>query len=60
MFYNIPLLTVGPATDEGFFYDFWLPDSQVVSQNHYDDLESIIKSIIKEKHRFERLELNKE
>ena len=60
MFYKCPQLTVGPATEEGFFYDFWLPDNQVVSQNHYSDLESIIKTIIKDKHRFERLELSKE
>ena len=26
-YYREPLLTVGPPTDDGFFYDFWLPYS---------------------------------
>ena len=60
MFYKDPQLTVGPPTDDGFFYDFWLPDNQVVSQNHYEELESIVKTIVKAKYRFERLELSKE
>ena len=26
LFYKEPLLTYGPATEDGFFYDFWLRD----------------------------------
>ena len=27
LYYNQAHLTVGPATDDGFFYDFWLPEN---------------------------------
>lgn len=60
LFYKEAQLTVGPATTDGFFYDFWLPQGQVVSQSHYSDLETLMKKIVKAKHRFERLELSKE
>lgn len=26
LYYKNSQLTVGPATEDGFFYDFWLPD----------------------------------
>ena len=52
------LLTHGPATKDGFFYDFFSPSGQVVSS--YDDLDKSIKKIIKSQHPFERLALNKE
>ena len=58
MYYKDPLLTVGPATEDGFFYDFWLKN--VVSQSHFAELESLVKGIVKAKHRFERLELTKD
>ena len=58
MYYKEPLLTYGPATDDGFFYDFWLKD--VVSNAHFKDLEKLVAGIVKAKHRFERLELSKE
>ena len=60
MYYQQAQLTVGPPTDDGFFYDFWLPDNQVVSQSHFSELESVTKAIIKAKHRFERLDLTQE
>ena len=60
MYYKEARLTVGPATDDGFFYDFWLPKGEVASLSHFKDLEKIVKGIIKSKHRFERLDLTKE
>ena len=60
-YFNDPLLTVGPPTSDGFFYDFFSPSGQVVSSpNDFATLEASIKKIIKAKHRFERLELSKE
>lgn len=60
MYYKDSMLTVGPPTDEGFFYDFGLPDGKAASQNDFADIEAIVKDVIKQKHRFERLELTRE
>lgn len=52
-------LTHGPATDQGFFYDF-SNGSQVVKEDDYHLLEQKIKKICKARFPFERLELSKE
>lgn len=54
------LLTHGPAIKEGFFYDFYSPENKVVSQEDYAHLLKHIKSIVDQKHLFERLEVTKE
>ena len=54
------MLTVGPPTDQGFFYDFYSPSGEVVSETAYKDIEDIMKRIVKQKLRFERLELTRE
>ena len=58
--YEDSLLTVGPATENGFFYDFFSASGQVVTEKDYSALEKLVKGIIKAKHPFERLEVSKE
>ncbi|GAB1610218.1 threonine--tRNA ligase, cytoplasmic-like isoform X1 [Argonauta hians] len=52
-------LCYGPPIEGGFYYDMFIDDAQV-SSNDYDSLESSVKSIVKEKQPFERLEVKKE
>jgi threonyl-tRNA synthetase len=59
-YYKEPLLTVGPPTDQGFFYDFFSPHGEVVSEAHYGNIEEAMKKIIKAKLKFERLDLTRD
>ncbi|XP_064607541.1 threonine--tRNA ligase 1, cytoplasmic-like isoform X2 [Liolophura sinensis] len=52
-------LCYGPPIDNGFYYDMWVEDRQV-SSNDFPALETIVKSIVKEKQTFDRLEVKKE
>uniref|UniRef100_H3BH99 threonine--tRNA ligase n=2 Tax=Latimeria chalumnae TaxID=7897 RepID=H3BH99_LATCH len=52
-------LCYGPPVENGFYYDMFLED-RGVSSNEFPSLESICKTIIKEKQPFERLEISKE
>ncbi|OMJ24744.1 Threonine-tRNA ligase, cytoplasmic [Smittium culicis] len=54
-------LCIGPPIDEGFYYEFGLPDSFTtgVSQADYAPIETLANKAIKEKQRFERLEVSK-
>jgi len=49
----------GPPTDEGFFYDMAIPDGKAVLPGDFAPLETVAKSAVKEKQRFERLEVKK-
>jgi len=51
-------LCYGPPIEEGFYYDMALEDGQVSSQD-FGTLETVMKSAIKEKQPFERLEISK-
>ena len=53
-------MTVGPPTDQGFFYDFFSPSHEVVSETIYSQIEETMKKIVKQKHKFERLELTRD
>jgi threonyl-tRNA synthetase len=53
-------LTYGPPTDEGFFYDMALPEGNAVVAGDLKPLETIALKAIKEKQKFERLEVSKE
>lgn len=53
-------LAYGPFTDDGFFYDMRLPEGAPVEPADYDPLEKIMASAIKEKQKFERLDVPKE
>lgn len=52
-------LCYGPPVENGFYYDMWLGEKSV-SSDDFPALESVIKSIIKEKQPFQRLEIKKE
>jgi len=52
-------LCYGPPIDNGFYYDMYLEDRQV-SSNDFPQLESLVKSIVKDKQPFIRLEMKKE
>ncbi|KAF9913692.1 threonyl-tRNA synthetase [Lobosporangium transversale] len=53
-------LCLGPPIDDGFYYEMAMRDERLVSQNDYESLEMLAKSIIKEKQPFQRLEVKKE
>ena len=54
-------LTHGPPTDDGFFYDMSINNGETaVTQADFPSLEQVATKAIKEKQKFERLELTKE
>ncbi|ODV76741.1 threonyl-tRNA synthetase [Suhomyces tanzawaensis NRRL Y-17324] len=54
-------LSHGPPTDDGFFYDMSINYGETaVSQADFANLEQVATKAIKEKQKFERLELSKE
>lgn len=54
-------LSYGPPTDDGFFYDMSIEDGQrAVTQADFGNLEKVATKGIKEKQKFERLEMTKE
>ncbi|KAL1959875.1 hypothetical protein VTO42DRAFT_1020 [Malbranchea cinnamomea] len=54
------LLSHGPPTPQGFFYDMALPEGRVVTQADWPALDSKSAKIFKEKQPFDRLEVSKE
>ncbi|XP_073241953.1 threonine--tRNA ligase, cytoplasmic-like [Porites lutea] len=52
-------LCYGPPTEEGYYYDMFCEGRQV-SSNDYPSLDSLTKSIVKEKQPFVRLVMTKE
>jgi threonyl-tRNA synthetase len=52
-------LCIGPPVDNGFYYEMSLPGGGVVSESDWEPLESLVHSIVKEKQKFERLEISK-
>ena len=52
-------LCYGPTVEDGFYYDMYIEDRQVTPAE-FPQLEQIVKSIVKEKQKFERLEMTKE
>jgi len=46
-------ITIGPAIDEGFYYDF---DAEPFSREDLDKLEAEMKKIIKEGHELRRFQ----
>ncbi|KAJ9647081.1 threonyl-tRNA synthetase [Coniosporium tulheliwenetii] len=53
-------LCIGPPVEDGFYYEMALPGGEVVQQSDHDPLENLANKIVKEKQRFERLELSKD
>ena len=52
-------LCYGPPIDSGFYYDMFIEEQQV-SSNDFSALDTIFKKIAKEKQPFVRLEMKKE
>ncbi|XP_063905784.1 threonine--tRNA ligase 1, cytoplasmic isoform X2 [Zophobas morio] len=52
-------LCYGPPIESGFYYDMYL-EEKGISAGDFPSLENLMKSIVKEKQPFERLELKKE
>ena len=52
-------LCYGPPIEGGYYYDMYL-ENEGISPHDYPQLESLFKSIVKEKQPFERLEMKKE
>ncbi|MGC8743127.1 MAG: threonine--tRNA ligase [Verrucomicrobiia bacterium] len=46
-------LDIGPATEEGFYYDFDLPDHRFTPDD-FPKIEEEMRKIVKENHRFEK------
>ena len=51
-------LDIGPATDDGFYYDFDLPDR--ISPDDFPRIEEEMRSLVAAKHPFERLDVSRE
>merc|ERR1712002_124457 len=51
-------LCYGPPIEQGFYYDMWSEDYKV-SDNDFKALDDLVKTIVKEKQPFERLEMKK-
>ncbi|KAF3490490.1 threonyl-tRNA synthetase [Arthroderma uncinatum] len=54
------LLSHGPPTAHGFFYDMAIPEGGVVTQSDWPSLDAKTARIFKEKQSFDRLEVSKE
>ena len=52
-------LCYGPPIDGGYYYDMYLEEQQVAPSD-FGNLETLFKSIVKEKQPFVRLEMKKE
>lgn len=53
-------LCYGPPIENGFYYDMYLDGQTGVSSTEFGDLETLCKSVMKEKQPFERLEVSKD
>lgn len=54
-------LSYGPPTTDGFFYEMGIEDGKrVISHSDYGQVEGVVKKVVKEKQKFERLEMTKE
>lgn len=54
------LLSHGPPTAQGFFYDMAMPDGRVVRETDWAPLDKKAAQIFKERQSFDRLEVTKE
>eukprot|EP00764_Aduncisulcus_paluster_P002188 gnl/Carplike_NY0171/1318_a1785_1089.p1 GENE.gnl/Carplike_NY0171/1318_a1785_1089~~gnl/Carplike_NY0171/1318_a1785_1089.p1 ORF type:complete len:720 (+),score=230.09 gnl/Carplike_NY0171/1318_a1785_1089:323-2161(+) len=53
------VLGIGPAIEDGFYYDGFMPDGRGISQTDFKDVEAAFKKIVKKKYVFERILVNK-
>ncbi|KAI5291428.1 Threonine--tRNA ligase, mitochondrial [Ascosphaera aggregata] len=54
------LLSHGPPTNQGYFYDMALPEGKVIKESDWPAIDKRSDRISKEKQKFERLEVSKE
>ncbi len=48
---------IGPAIEDGFYYDFELPDGKTFSDDDLEKIEAEMRAIVKQDQRFEREDL---
>uniref|UniRef100_A0A668AH65 threonine--tRNA ligase n=1 Tax=Myripristis murdjan TaxID=586833 RepID=A0A668AH65_9TELE len=53
-------LCYGPPIENGFYYDMYLDGQKGVSSTEFGELETLCKTVIKDKQPFERLEVRKD
>jgi threonyl-tRNA synthetase len=53
-------LTIGPAIDNGFYYDVELPDGQVISEKDFGNIEKQALEIARGKHEFSMRAVSKQ
>lgn len=53
-------LCIGPPIETGFYYEMALPDGGAIHEADWKPIETLVGSIVKEKQKFERLELSKD
>ncbi|EFO85746.1 CRE-TARS-1 protein [Caenorhabditis remanei] len=52
-------LCYGPPIEEGFYYDMW-HENRTISPEDFPKIDQIVKAAVKDKQKFERLEMTKE
>lgn len=50
-------LAIGPATDEGFYYDFDMTEGHTFTQEDFEKIEAEMKAIVKQNLSFEKVEV---
>ena len=50
-------LAIGPATDEGFYYDFDMTNGHTFTQEDFEKIEAEMKAIVKQNLTFEKVEV---
>ena len=50
-------LAIGPATDEGFYYDFDMTNGHTFTQEDFEKIEAEMKAIVKQNLTFEKVEI---
>ncbi|KAJ5072357.1 hypothetical protein M0811_01371 [Anaeramoeba ignava] len=55
-------LCIGPAIEQGFYYEFFYPkeDDQVFNEDEFPKIEQVVNYLIKKNRNFERLEVQKD
>nr|QBK88577.1 MAG: threonyl-tRNA synthetase [Mimivirus LCMiAC01] len=50
---------VGPALDNGYYYDVKLPNDETISSDDIPEIESIMQDIVKNKYNFQKMNISK-
>ena len=52
-------LTIGPALEQGFYYDAYMGDN-AISESNFEELNKAAQEVVKKKYPFQRLVISKE